>query len=248
VQGIFRTLPSSKVPFMLHAQKVTKVYTRGRRPVNALRGVSLQVAGGEFLSLMGPSGSGKSTLLHLLGALDSPTSGRILLGDQDLADLSDKQCALLRRDRIGFVFQAFNLLPSLTAAENVALPLLLAGQSARNAKRKALVALDEVGLVARAGHCPDELSGGEMQRVAVARTLVTEPDVVLCDEPTGNLDTAASAEILRLLRQLPKDGRRAVIMVTHDARAAGYGDRIVHLRDGQIEAEEHLRDLHAVAA
>jgi putative ABC transport system ATP-binding protein len=244
----FRTFPSSKVLFMLRAEEVTKVYMRGRRPVNALRGVSLQVARGEFLSLMGPSGSGKSTLMHLFGALDAPTSGRVLLDGQDFADLSDKQCALLRRDRIGFIFQAFNLLPSLTAAENVALPLLLAGQSARHARRQALLALDEVRLLARAGHCPDELSGGEMQRVAVARALVTQPDVVLCDEPTGNLDSAASAEILALLRQLPEDGRRAVIMVTHDAQAAAYGDRIVRLRDGQIEAEALLRDSNAVAA
>jgi len=233
---------------MLHVQDVTKIYQQGRRPVHALRGVSLKVAAGEFLSLMGPSGSGKSTLLHLLGALDAPTSGRILLAGQDLRGLSDKQCALLRRNRIGFVFQSFNLLPSLTAAENVALPLLLAGQSARQARRQALAVLHQVGLRARAGHCPDELSGGEMQRVAVARTLITQPDLVLCDEPTGNLDSAASAEILALLRELPADGLRAVVMVTHDARAAAYGDRIIHLRDGLIEAEELLRGLHVFAA
>lgn len=232
---------------MLHAQDVTKVY-EGRCPVHALRGVTLQVKAGEFVSLMGPSGSGKSTLLHLLGALDAPTSGRIMLGSHDLACLSDKQCALMRRTRIGFVFQAFNLLPSLTAGENVALPLLLAGQAARQARRQAVAALELVGLLDRAGHRPDEMSGGEMQRVAVARTLVTEPEVVLCDEPTGNLDSAAGAEILALLRQLTADGRRAVIMVTHDASAAAYGDRIVRLRDGQVEAEELLRGRHAVAA
>ena len=233
---------------MLHVQDVTKVYHQGRREVHALRGVSLHVAPGEFLSLMGPSGSGKSTLLHLLGALDTPTSGRILLAGQDLRGLSDKQCTLLRRNRIGFVFQSFNLLPSLTAAENVALPLLLAGQSARHAGRQARAVLEQVGLLPRACHCPDELSGGEVQRVAVARTLVTQPDVVLCDEPTGNLDSVASADILALLRELPADGRRAVVMVTHDAQAAAYGDRIIHLRDGQIEAEELLRGLHALAA
>jgi putative ABC transport system ATP-binding protein len=240
-------LPLSQGLIMLHAQDVTKVY-EGRRPVHALRGVTLQVKAGEFVSLMGPSGSGKSTLLHLLGALDAPTSGRIMLGSQDLACLTDRQCALMRRNRIGFVFQAFNLLPSLSAAENVALPLLLAGQPARQARRQAVVALDQVGLRARAGHCPDEMSGGEMQRVAVARTLVTEPDVVLCDEPTGNLDSVASAEVLALLRQLPEDGRRAVVMVTHDAGAAAYGDRIVRLRDGQVETEEFVRGRHAVAA
>jgi putative ABC transport system ATP-binding protein len=233
---------------MLEVQDVTKVYQQGRRAVHALRGVSLKVWSGEFLSLMGPSGSGKSTLMHLLGALDSPTTGHVLLGGRDLHGLSDKECALLRRNRIGFVFQCFNLLPTLTSAENVALPLLLAGQPARCARQRALAVLDQVGLQARAGHCPDELSGGEMQRVAVARTLVTNPDLVLCDEPTGNLDSAASTEILDLLRRLPEKGRRAVVMVTHDPRAAGYGDRIIRLRDGRIESEELVRGPHALAA
>jgi putative ABC transport system ATP-binding protein len=235
---------------MLDVEDVTKVYRQGCRAVHALRGVSLHVAGGEFLSLMGPSGSGKSTLLHLLGALDTPTSGRVMLAGRDLHGLSDREAALLRRHRIGFVFQSFNLLPMLTAAENVALPLLLAGQSARHAGRQARRVLDQVGLRARADHCPDAMSGGEMQRVAVARTLVTEPDVVLCDEPTGNLDSAAGAEILALLRQLPACGRRAVVMVTHDAGAAAHGDRIIHLRDGRIEAEETttLRGRYALAA
>jgi putative ABC transport system ATP-binding protein len=233
---------------MLDVEDVTKVYRQGCRAVHALRGVSLHVAGGEFLSLMGPSGSGKSTLLHLLGALDTPTSGRVLLAGRDLHGLSDREAALLRRHRIGFVFQSFNLLPTLTAAENVALPLLLAGQSARCAGRQARGVLEKVGLRARADHCPDEMSGGEMQRVAVARTLVTEPDVVLCDEPTGNLDSTAGAEILALLRQLPACGRRAVVMVTHDAGAAAHGDRIIHLRDGRIEAEETLRGRYALAA
>jgi putative ABC transport system ATP-binding protein len=233
---------------MMELQEATKVYQQGRRVVHALRGVSLTIAGGEFVSIMGPSGSGKSTLMHLLGALDTPTSGRALFGGRDLHALSDRERTLLRRTRIGFVFQFFNLLPTLTAAENVALPLLLGGHGRGGSRKAALTALETVGLAERAEHFPEELSGGEMQRVAIARALVTEPEAVLCDEPTGNLDTANSKEILTLLRALPQAGRRAVVIVTHDPHAAGYGDRIVHLRDGRIESQEHLRGRHAVAA
>jgi putative ABC transport system ATP-binding protein len=232
---------------MLEVQDVTKVYQQGRRQVQALRGVSLTVAGGEFVAIMGPSGSGKSTLMHLLGALDTPTTGHALFAGRDLKQLSDRERTLLRRDRMGFVFQFFNLLPTLTAAENVALPLLLAGRRQAEARRRALAGLERVGLAHRSGHFPEELSGGEMQRVAIARALVTEPAVVLCDEPTGNLDSAASAEVLALLRRLPQEGRRAVVLVTHDAGAAAHGDRLVRLRDGQLEAEETLRGRHAVA-
>jgi putative ABC transport system ATP-binding protein len=233
---------------MMELQDVTKVYQQGRRVVHALRGVSLTVAAGEFVSIMGPSGSGKSTLMHLLGALDTPTSGRALFAGRDLQSLSDRERALLRRSRIGFVFQFFNLLPTLTAAENVALPLLLAGQGRGAGRRRALTALESVGLADRAEHFPEELSGGEMQRVAVARALVTEPEAVLCDEPTGNLDSASSKEILALLRSLPAAGRRAVVMVTHDPQAAAVADRVVHIRDGRVESQEHVRGAHAVAA
>jgi putative ABC transport system ATP-binding protein len=226
---------------MMELREATKTYRQGLRTVNALRGVSLTIEAGEFVSIMGPSGSGKSTLMHLLGALDSPTSGQVLFQNRPLHSLNDSDLAALRRSRIGFVFQFFNLLPTLTAAENVALPLLLAGRRRSAALKPACAGLERVGLRERADHFPDEMSGGEMQRVAIARALVIEPEAVLCDEPTGNLDSANSAAILDLLRSLPEAGRRSVVMVTHDAQAAAYGDRIIHIKDGLIDAEETVR-------
>jgi putative ABC transport system ATP-binding protein len=223
---------------MMELVAVTKVYQQGRRTVHAVRGVSLSIAAGEFVSIMGPSGSGKSTLLHLLGALDTPTTGKALFRGRDLAAMSDRERSLLRRTNMGFVFQFFNLLPTLTAAENVALPLLLGGASRGPALREARQSLERVGLDLRAEHFPEELSGGEMQRVAVARALVCQPEAILCDEPTGNLDSANSKEILQLLRRLPESGKRSVVMVTHDPSAADYGDRLVTIRDGQIFSEE----------
>jgi putative ABC transport system ATP-binding protein len=220
---------------MMELLDVTKVYQQGRRAVQAVRGVSLQVMAGEFVSIMGPSGSGKSTLLHLMGGLDTPTTGKAIFQGQDLQTLSDRSRSLLRRSRIGFIFQFFNLLPTLTAAENVALPLLLGGNGRTKSLHQAEEALARVGLSERSTHFPEAMSGGEMQRVAVARALVTEPDAVLCDEPTGNLDSANSKEILALLRGLPEDGRRAVVMVTHDREAAAIGDRFIHIRDGRVE-------------
>jgi putative ABC transport system ATP-binding protein len=220
---------------MMELRDVTKVYQQGRRSVQAVRGVSLQIAAGELVAIMGPSGSGKSTLLHLLGALDTPTSGQALFDGRDLQTMSDRERSLLRRNRIGFVFQFFNLLPTLTASENVALPLLLAGQGRGRARKTAEQTLERVGLRDRADHFPEELSGGEMQRVAIARALVSNPEAVLCDEPTGNLDSASAKEILALLRSLPESGRRTVVMVTHDPAAAAYGDRVVYIRDGLIE-------------
>ena len=186
--------------------------------------------------------------MHLLGALDTPTTGQALFDDRDLQSMSDSERSLLRRNRIGFVFQFFNLLPTLTAVENVALPLLLGGRGRRSAREAALAALDRVGLGDRADHFPEEMSGGEMQRVAVARALVTEPEAILCDEPTGNLDSATSKEILSLLRSLPEAGKRAVVMVTHDPEAAAYGDRIVHIRDGLLDGEEAPRLAAALGA
>ncbi len=232
---------------MMELQEVTKVYDQGRRYVQALRGVDLCFEAGEFVSIMGPSGSGKSTLLHLLGALDTPTTGRVLFDGKDLKSLTDRERSLLRRSRIGFIFQFFNLLPTLTAVENVCLPLLLAGHNRGLARRKAETHLERVGLLDRADHFPEEMSGGEMQRVAVARALVTDPDAILCDEPTGNLDSANSKAILSLLCSLPEEGRRSVVMVTHDAASAAYGTRLVHIRDGLVETEERLRERHAVA-
>src|SRR5262245_11959356 len=232
---------------MMELERVTKVYQQGRRTVHAVRGVSLRIETGEFVSIMGPSGSGKSTLMHLLGALDTPTTGRAFFDGQDLRELSDRQRSLLRRNRIGFVFQFFNLLPTLTASENVAMPLLLGGMSRRTALYRADAALERVNLTVRSGHFPDEMSGGEMQRVAVARALVTDPDAVLCDEPTGNLDSVNSREIQSLLRSLPEEGRRSVVMVTHDPGAAAVADRIVHIGDGLLEADERVT-LRCVAA
>jgi putative ABC transport system ATP-binding protein len=223
---------------MIELFDASKVYQQGRRTVNAVRGVSLTVRTGEFVTIMGPSGSGKSTLMHLMGALDTPSGGRAIFQGQDLQSMSDRQRSLLRRDRIGFVFQAFNLLPTLTAAENVALPLLLGNIGRRSALARAAECLERVNLAQRAEHFPDELSGGEMQRVAVARALVADPEAVLCDEPTGNLDTVTSREILSLLSKLPEPGKRAVVMVTHDPAAAAYGTRLVRLRDGLIESDE----------
>jgi putative ABC transport system ATP-binding protein len=193
---------------------------------------------------MGPSGSGKSTLMHLLGGLDKPTSGRVLFRGRDLQAMKDRELSALRRNRIGFVFQFFNLLPTLTAVENVALPLLLSGQRRGRALIPAQEQLERVGLKERATHYPDEMSGGEMQRVAIARALVVEPEAVLCDEPTGNLDSKTSAEILKLLRSLPEPGKRSVVMVTHDLHAARYGDRIVHFRDGRIDRIDIVDEDH----
>jgi putative ABC transport system ATP-binding protein len=226
---------------MIELFDTTKTYIQGRRTVEAVRGVSLRVNTGEYVTIMGPSGSGKSTLMHLMGALDTPTCGRAVFHGQDLQQMSDAQRSYLRRDRIGFVFQAFNLLPTLTAAENVALPLFLGGTARRAALARAEECLDKVNMGHRTDHFPDEMSGGEMQRVAVARALVADPEAVICDEPTGNLDTHTSREILTLLSKLPEPGRRAVVMVTHDPTAAAYGTRLVKIRDGLIESDEPVR-------
>src|SRR5436190_7946977 len=223
---------------MIELIDATKSYEQGRRTVNAVRGVSLRVNTGEFVTIMGPSGSGKSTHMHFMGALDIPSGGRAFFHGQDLQSLSDRQRSLLRRDRIGFVFQAFNLLPTLTGAENVALPLLLGGTGRRTALSRAAECLERVNMGHRADHFPDEMSGGEMQRVAVARALVADPEAVLCDEPTGNLDTSTSREILTLLSKLPEPGKRAVVMVTHDPNGATYGTRLVRIRDGLVESDE----------
>ena len=235
---------------MMELVEVTKTYQQGTRVVQAVRGVSLRVEAGEFVSIMGPSGSGKSTLMHLLGALDTPTTGQALFQGRDLAKMSDRERSLLRRTRIGFIFQFFNLLPTLTAAENVALPLLLGGMSRGKALQQARLALEPVNMAHRAEHYPDEMSGGEMQRVAIARALVGNPEAIVCDEPTGNLDSHNSAEVLKLLRSLPEAGRRCVVMVTHDAHAANYGDRRIVIRDGRIsEAESgHSAQFRAAAA
>jgi putative ABC transport system ATP-binding protein len=217
------------------AQDVTRRYGEGDTAVDALRGVSLDVQPGELVAVMGPSGSGKSTLMHILAALDKPTTGRVAIAGEDVGSLSDKDVTLLRRRHIGFVFQFYNLLPMLTAEENVLLPLSIAGKRPENAFFEEL--LGRVGLKDRRTHRPSELSGGQQQRVAIARALVSKPTVVLADEPTGNLDSTTSAEILDLLRSATEAYGQTTVMVTHDASAAAIADRILFIADGLIVDE-----------
>jgi putative ABC transport system ATP-binding protein len=214
---------------------VTKSYRRGSRRVVAVDDLSLTVPAGTFLSFMGPSGSGKSSILNLVAGLDVADQGEIYVEDIPLAGMTDEQLTDMRRTRVGFVFQFFNLLPSISALENVRLPLEAGGVSRRESGDRAQAALALVGLADRGEHLPEELSGGEMQRVAVARALVIDPAIILADEPTGNLDSAAGDEVLRILRRCNKDRGVTVILVTHSAVAAAYGDRVITLRDGRIE-------------
>ena len=229
---------ASQTSVMLQVRGVTKVYRQGTRDVHALRGVDLSIDTGSMVAIMGPSGSGKSTLLHLLGGLDRPSSGDVYYHSQNLGKLSDADLTRVRRRHIGFVFQFFNLLPSLTAAENVALPLLLDGRPRREATKRASASLERLGVGHREAHFPEELSGGEMQRVAIARALVTQPTTLLCDEPTGNLDSTNAADVLTILRDLTHTDRCTIVLVTHDPNAAGYGDRIVRLRDGVLDRDD----------
>jgi putative ABC transport system ATP-binding protein len=223
------------------AHSLTRRYGQGATAVDALRGIDLAIEAGEMVAVMGPSGSGKSTLMHLLAGLDRPSSGTVTVAGQDITKLKEAALTRLRRDRIGFVFQGFNLLPTLTAEENVALPIRLAGRTNAAAQTRIANLIDRVGLSDRKRHRPAELSGGQQQRIAVARALVTEPTVVFADEPTGNLDSRSSAEVLGLLRDAASDFGRAVVMVTHDARAAAEADRVLFLADGLVVAEHsHL--------
>jgi putative ABC transport system ATP-binding protein len=219
---------------ILATESLTKQYQMGEVIVTALDGVDFSVERGEFVAIMGPSGSGKSTLLHLLGGLDYPTTGEVYLNGESLSRLSDDQITRLRRRKVGFIFQFYNLLPTLTTAENVALPLMIDGQSINRSRPLIDELLSLVGLAERADHRPDQLSGGQQQRVAIARAFVNQPEIVLADEPTGNLDSHSGTAILELLRRTCRELNATIVMVTHDPRAASYADRVVFLKDGQI--------------
>jgi putative ABC transport system ATP-binding protein len=214
------------------AEDVVKVYGQGDTTVRALDGVTVDFPTGHFTAIMGPSGSGKSTLMHCIAGLDTVTSGRVFLGDVELSTLSDKELTILRRERVGFIFQAFNLVPTLTALENMTLPLSLAGRSPEDEWLDRVI--DRVGLRNRLSHRPSELSGGQQQRVAVARALVSRPQIIFADEPTGNLDSRASAEILGFMQNAVRDLGQTIVMVTHDPVAAGYADAALFLQDGRI--------------
>jgi len=220
----------------VRARDLSKTFLQGDTEVHALRGVDLDVRRGSFTAIMGPSGSGKSTLLHLIGALDTPTGGTLEVGGVRLDGLREKELTLLRRDRLGFVFQFFNLLPTLTAIENVLLPGLIAGERPARRAERAAELLDLVGLSERAEHLPAQMSGGEQQRISIARALLREPDLVLADEPTGNLDSSSGDVVLGLLRRIADEGQ-SVVMVTHDPLAAGRADEVLFLRDGERAGE-----------
>ena len=221
---------------VLQAKSLHKRYELGEHSVDALAGVDFVVQEGDFVAIMGPSGSGKSTLLHLIGGLDQPSDGEVTVADKRLSMMKDKQITLLRRRNIGFVFQFFNLLPTLSAEENITLPLLIDGKRISKYKERLATLLDLVGLSERRKHKPEQLSGGEQQRVALARALVTEPALVLADEPTGNLDTKTGKAIMELLRRSCDELGQTVIVVTHDPRAALFADRVVFLQDGLISS------------
>ena len=223
---------------IVSVRNLTKIYRQGEVDITALHNVSLDIARGEFLTLMGPSGSGKSTLLHLLAGIDRPTSGRCLVQEIDLTELNESQLADWRNQNVGFVFQTFNLIPVLTAYENVELPLLLTSLNSAERRRLVQTALELVGLADRQKHLPRQLSGGQEQRVAIARALVTDPTLLVADEPTGNLDAHSAQEVLSILQQLSRQAGKTVIMVTHDPKAAAYGSREVHLEKGELSTEQ----------
>jgi len=233
--------PTCVIDAVLEARGVTKSYILDEVEVNALRGVDLEVCRGEMLAIMGPSGSGKSTLMHIVGLLDHPTTGTVTVDGEDVSDMSPNELATVRNKRIGFVFQSFNLLARTTAQVNVELPLVYSGVSGAERSRRAKAALERVGLGNRLGHMPNQLSGGQQQRVAIARALVTEPSIVLADEPTGNLDSRSGVEVMQMLQELNEQGI-TVVLVTHDARVARHAQRVVHIRDGRIVLNEYVED------
>ena len=230
---------------MITLQKLMKIYQMGDSTVHALDGVSLFIGQGEFVAITGPSGSGKSTLMNILGCLDRPTSGSYQLDGAEVAMLNDDQLALTRNKKIGFVFQNFNLLPRISALHNIALPLVYAGVAEKERLDRSLTVLTKVGLAERSEHRPNELSGGQRQRIAIARALVNDPAILIADEPTGNLDTKSSLEIMDIFCDLHKQGR-TIIMVTHEPDSAAYAERVVHVRDGRILKDELNADKVAV--
>jgi len=225
---------------MLSATDLTRTFTSGKEPVHALRGVSFHVGRGEFVALMGPSGCGKSTLLHVCGAMDRPSGGRIVLDGRDLSTLDDEALTRVRRERVGFVFQFFNLLPTLTLADNICLPALLAGSHEREALQRARALAERVGITHRLGHYPQQVSGGEMQRAAIARALAHQPAVLIADEPTGNLDSANGAAVLALLTELNRETGVTVLLATHAPDVAAAAHRTLRLRDGRLEHADAL--------
>ena len=225
---------------LLQVEHLKRSYTRGDETVEALRDISLTIDNGQFVTIMGPSGSGKSTLLHLMGGLDRPTSGKVILNGQAIESLSDYELSLFRRKKLGFIFQFFNLLPTLTAIENVALPRLLDGESMKTIEPKARELLKMMGIEKRMDHRPDQLSGGEMQRVAIARALISDPLLLLADEPTGNLDTKTGESVLALLSDMIRLTGKTIVMVTHDPNAAANGTRLIRMRDGALESDQKI--------
>ena len=222
---------------LIQIEHLKKTYYVGKVKVEALRGVSFEINTGEFVSIMGPSGSGKSTLMHIMGCLDYPTEGKYFLSGQDVSKLNDNQLALFRNQKIGFVFQQFNLLPKATILRNVELPLTYNDTHSKNKKRLAVQALEEVGLGDRLKHRPNEISGGQKQRVAIARALVNHPSIILADEPTGNLDSKTGQDIMRMIDKLHDKGN-TIILVTHESEIARYAKRVIHLKDGLIDRDE----------
>ncbi len=222
---------------IIETSEISKIYQMGTQTVEALKSISIQIDRGEYVAFMGPSGSGKSTLMNIIGCLDTPTDGTYILNNNDVSDLTENELAVIRNQEIGFVFQTFNLLPRASALENVALPLIYAGYSKSDREEIALATLDNVGLSDRSDHKPNELSGGQRQRVAIARALVNNPSIILADEPTGNLDTKTSYDIMELFQKLHDTGN-TIIMVTHEDDIAHYAHRIIRLRDGLVETDE----------
>jgi putative ABC transport system ATP-binding protein len=221
---------------LVEIRELTKSYVRGKQVLEVLHGINLDIPEGDFVALMGPSGSGKTTLLNLIGGIDSPTGGLLKIDDQRIDDLSGDELAAWRANTVGFIFQSYNLMPVLSAQKNVELPLLLTDMSAGERRDRAQIALQLVGIADRAGHKPNELSGGQQQRVAIARALVSDPRILICDEPTGDLDRKTADEVLTLLQQLNREFGKTIVMVTHDPKAAEYAKRTVHLDKGSLVA------------